>query len=27
VEEGKKLLAFVEPGKWMHLRPTLHSPH
>jgi hypothetical protein len=27
VEEGKKLLAVVEPGKWMHLRPTLHSPH
>jgi hypothetical protein len=27
VEEGKKLLAVVEPGKWMHLRPTLHPIH
>ncbi len=24
VEEGKKLLAVLEPGHWMHLRPTLH---
>ncbi len=24
VEEGKKLLAVVEPGHWMHLRPALH---
>jgi hypothetical protein len=27
VEEGKKLLAVVEPGHWMHLRPTLHPIH
>lgn len=27
VEEGKKLLALVEPGQWMHLRPTLHLVH
>ena len=27
VEEGKKLLAVVEPGHWMHLRPTLHPVH
>jgi hypothetical protein len=27
VEEGKKLLAVVEPGHWMHLRPTLHLVH
>jgi hypothetical protein len=27
VEEGKKLLEVVEPGQWMHLRPTLHHGH
>jgi hypothetical protein len=27
VEEGKKLLAVVEPGHWMYLRPTLHPVH
>jgi hypothetical protein len=27
VEEGKKLLAVLEPGRWMHLRPTLHPIH
>jgi hypothetical protein len=27
VEEGKKLLAVVEPGHWMHLCPTLHPIH
>lgn len=27
VEEGKKLLAVVEPGHWMHLRPTLRPAH
>jgi len=27
LEEGKKLLAVVDPGHWMHLRPTLHSVH
>ena len=27
VEEGKKLLAVIEPGHWMHLRPTLHPVH
>jgi hypothetical protein len=27
VGEGKKLLAVVEPGHWMHLRPTLHPIH
>ncbi len=27
VEEGKKLLAVVEPGQWMQLRPTLHLVH
>jgi hypothetical protein len=27
VEEGKKLLAVVEPGQWTHLRPTLHLVH
>jgi hypothetical protein len=27
VEEGKKLLEIIDPGQWMHLRPTLHSVH
>jgi hypothetical protein len=27
MEEGKKLLKIVEPGQWMHLRPTLHRVH
>ena len=27
VEEGKKLLAVLEPGRWMHFRPTLHPVH
>jgi hypothetical protein len=27
VEEGKNLLAAVEPGQWMQLRPTLHLVH
>ncbi len=27
VEEGKKLLAVVEPGHWMHLRPIPHHVH
>ena len=27
VEEGKRLQAVVEPGQWMHLRPTLHLVH
>jgi hypothetical protein len=27
VEEGKKLLAVVEPGQWMHLRPAPHPVH
>lgn len=27
VEEGEKLLAVIEPGHWMHLRPTLHPVH
>jgi hypothetical protein len=27
VEEGKKLLAVVEPEQWMPLRPTLHLVH
>ena len=27
VEEGKKLLAAVEPEQWMQLRPTLHLIH
>jgi hypothetical protein len=27
VEEGKKLLAVVEPGQWVHLRPTPHPAH
>jgi hypothetical protein len=27
VEEGKKLLAILEPGHWMHFRPTLHPVH
>jgi hypothetical protein len=28
VEEGKKLLAVVDPRRWMHLRPTtLHHVH
>ncbi len=27
VEEGKKLLAVVEPVHWMHLRPTPHPIH
>jgi hypothetical protein len=27
VEEGKKLLAVVESGRWMHLRPTPHPVH
>ena len=27
VEEGKKLLEIVEPGQWMHLRPSLHRVH
>jgi hypothetical protein len=27
VEEGKKLLAVVEPGQWMQLRPTLDRVH
>jgi len=27
LEEGKKLLAVVEPGHWIHLRPTLYHVH
>ena len=27
VEEGKKLLAVLEPQYWMHFRPTLHLVH
>jgi hypothetical protein len=27
VEEGKKLLAVLEPGHWTHFRPTLHPVH
>jgi hypothetical protein len=27
VEEGKKLLAVVDPGKWNRLRPALHRLH
>jgi hypothetical protein len=27
VEEGKKLMAAVDPGHWMHLRPTFQSVH
>jgi hypothetical protein len=27
LEEGRKLLAVVDPGHWMHLRPALHSVH
>ena len=27
VEEGKKLLAVLEPRYWMHFRPTLHLVH
>jgi hypothetical protein len=27
VEEGKKLVAVIEPGQWMRLRPTLHVLH
>jgi hypothetical protein len=27
VEEAKRLLAVLEPGHWMHFRPTLHPVH
>jgi hypothetical protein len=27
LEEGKKLLAVLEPGHWMHLRPMPHPVH
>jgi hypothetical protein len=27
VEEGKNLLGVLEPGHWMHFRPTLHPVH
>jgi hypothetical protein len=27
LEQGRKLLSVVDPGHWMHLRPTLHSVH
>jgi len=27
VEEGKKLVAVIEPGQWMHLRPAPHPVH